>query len=305
MGKRLDIKQIIKQGETSLLLPDDKEKGGGLSWEVYLLQYKGKRYVMRRCPSLKHAKQHEKLSNRLEKHGFLPKLLGRSGKVLLYHYIEGRDLKNNEKAEAFKKLGMIAAHVNTIKSRGNPDRYFLGLLNELVKGKVTQTVKSKRRVALDIQSGIRRKLKEKALFTKEQGNEIKKIYFYLRDFAKPKIVLDIVGINPGNFRLSKEGKIYFVDVDAVKSDFKGFGINRCFKYFSKSVKKQESLRKGYESVSSMQFLNKEYRDLCNLSSLIRTINVACQTGKDYKKDIRTLLKLVDKYKNKINFSTPK
>lgn len=287
---------LMKKSQISLLLPEDKIEGGGLSGEVHLLKYKNKKYVLRKAQNLKQAKYYEFISKKLEKFGFLPKFLGRYGKNVFYEYIEGRDFRKNEVAKKFEDLRRIAAYVNSLKTNKNPERHFMLLLKQLNTGKFQTTDKIERRKMLDKKFGIKRNIYNKSLFSNKKTKNIKDIFVELKKDLKPETTLDVHGILPGNFRVTKNQKVYFVDIDAIKFSYRGFGIIICFDRFGKKKDKIKFFEKGYSSVSSFDFFTEKYEDFLSIYFLISKINVACQTGKNYKDDIKKLNGLLQKYK---------
>ncbi len=287
------MKYIIKEGEISILLPEGE--GGGLSGEVHLIKHEGKKYVVRRCKELKKAKQYEFISKKLGKYGFLPKFLGRYGKDVLYEYIEGRDLRKDEKLDVFRQLGAIAAKVNTVNSSYSHELRLDQQLKELVSGKYKTIGKAAMRVWKNRMAGEKfDKRRVKALLSKDEGENIKRIYFYLKKKVKPKVTYESNDLSGGNFRLSK-GKVYFIDVEAIKPRWKGFGIAKCFTQWAKTPKKQQAFLKGYKSVSSVKFLNKNYMDFLYLNFYVQSLNYKVKVGREYNVELRRLKVLINKY----------
>ena len=284
------MKHILKQGEISELLPENM--AGGISGEAHLVKHEGKKYVLRKCKSIKKAKYYEFLASKFEKYGFLPKFLGRYGKNVLYEYIEGRDLRIKEKGKVIEQIGKIAAYVNKLGAEENYEKRFKRQLNELVTGKFkpTQKVIIRRfRDRLDIR-------RIKALFTNQQGKEILGLYEHLEKKAKPKTSLDANDIDPNNFRLRK-GRVYFVDVEAIKPRVKGLGIAKAFIRWFKTSQSQRSFERGYRKIGKW-FFEDEYADFCYLSFLIQTLNYKAQIGRDYKHDLKRLKNLMKRYRRR-------
>jgi|WetSurMetagenome_2_1015567.scaffolds.fasta_scaffold71583_1 thiamine kinase-like enzyme len=287
------IKDILKNGKISILVPKNK---GALSGEVHLVEYQGKKYVLRRCVSSKKAKFYEEYYKKFRKYGFFPKLLGRVRNDVLFEYIEGKDLRENEPARIFYQIGRIAARINHIKVKGDMDLRFNTQLEELVTGKFRFNSKIFAR-----KNKLGRWKKPKAIMTWQQANEIKEVYDYLRKKAGPIMALDANDITDGNFRLGDNGKVYFVDIEAIKPRARGFGIAKFFMQWGKKKERQQYFEKGYNSVSPMNFFKKEYADFCFLSFLMQRINykVNLFQKQDYKEDIKRLNVIVNRYKDLI------
>ena len=282
------MKNILKEGQLSLLLPEGE--GGALSGEVYLVKHNGKKYVVRRCSNLSKAKYYESISKRLEKYGFLPKLLGRFGKDVLYEFIKGRDLRQNEKSFVFEQLGKIGSFVNKQEIKSNPNFKFNKTLRESVSGKYVPSVKVLMRRK---RSNIRKK--PKSVLSIKEANKIKKLYSYLMEKTNAQIRMDISDFVPGNFRLRKE-KVYLVDVESIKPAIKGMGVAKCFRGFCNTKRRRELFIKGYTNISSISFLDETYLDLCHLLFAIQALHFKVQVARDYKGDIEKIEELLKKYK---------
>ena len=267
----MNYKMILKEGKISRLVSDKGE--AGWSGEVNLIVYNGKKYVLRRCADVKRAKRYQKISRELEKHGFLPKLLYRIGKDVIYEYIEGRDLKKKESLKVIRQIGVICAHINKIKRRGNFDRRFKKHLSIVAKAK-------------------------NPLISKTEIKEMLRIYFNLKRKLKPLTRLDGNDLNHENFRL-KKGKVYFVDVEAISSRIELFGTGKAFlKWFTDKME-QQVFMKGYTSVKSTSFFTEDYRDLVNLAYLTQELAYSHIYGKKfkprYKTRVQELRRLLKKY----------
>jgi len=280
------MKQLLKS-EMSELMPESG--GGGLSKEVYLVKHNNKKYIIRKCDTIKRAKKYETISKKLEKQDVLPKILGRYGKDVLFEFIEGRDLTKEEDLKVFYQLGEIVAKISKLKTY-KPDNRFYTQLKELVTGNFSQNNK------VDVRRYRERldKRRIKPLFTRQQADNIKVVHDYLLKKVKPKTVLDINDVSTSNFRIRK-GKIYFVDIEAIKPRIKGLGIAKCFLKWAKTEDQQEAFRKGFERFDKW-FFEGEYADLCYLKFIIQSLNYKCQIGRDYKHDLKRLEILLNKYK---------
>lgn len=245
---------------------------GGWSKETYLITQKGKKYVVRKCKTLKKAKSYEEIERRLGKYNILPRLIKREGKNVFYEYIEGRDLSRKESKKVIEQIGKIAAHVNKIKVKGTLDDRF-----------------NKQMIYLN--------------FSKDKEKKIKKLYKFLKKKSKPKLVWDINDLNPDNFRLNKKGKVYLVDIEGIKPRAKLFCMGKgLFKWF-KSKTKKKSFKKGYQKVSSIEFFNEYYSDFILLNFLIQDINYNKKYGDKYKPRVKIrhekIEDLLVKYKTKL------
>jgi len=282
------MKHILKEGQFSPLLSEGG--GGSLSGEVYLVKYGRDKYVVRRCSNLSKSKYYELISKKLEKYGFLPKFLGRFGKDVLYEFIEGRDLRKNEKSFIFEQLGEIGAFVNKQTTKSNPQFKFNKALRELISGKYAPSAKVLMRRK---RSKIRKK--PKAVLSSKQANKIKQLYSYLLKKTKAKIRMDILDFVPGNFRL-RNGKVYLVDVESIKPAIKCMGVAKCFRVFCNTKKRKELFIKGYTNISSMDFLDETYLDLCHLLFAVQAIHFKVQVNRDFKDDLEKIETLLKKYK---------
>ena len=283
----MNLKEIIRNGKISLLMPEGE--GGALSGEAHLLLFKRKKYVLRKCPDSKKAKMYLLISKRLEKYDFLPKLIGKSGNNVVYEYIEGRDLRQNEKIDVFRQLGVICAHINQMQIKASMDKGFYQRLKELETGKYIPYQK----VILRRQrSGITEK--PKAVLSHADAAQIKKLYSLLKRKAKPKITLNPADVVPGNFRLRNK-RVYLVDVESVKPNFNGSGLAKFFLGWGKDPKRQKAFKSGYQSIASMSFINETYKDLLYLNFSITALHFKAQVIRDYSEDIELIRKMIEKY----------
>jgi thiamine kinase-like enzyme len=104
------------------------------------------------------------------------------------------------------------------------------------------------------------------------------VYHYLYKKLTLKIVLDANDVTRSNFILTKEEKVYFVDIEGIKTKVEGFGIGKLFYSWAKTPQKRNSVLKGYLSVKSTSFLTKEYLDFLTLEFAIQRLNWTHQTG---------------------------
>ena len=134
------MKNIIKEGEISLLFPEGE--GGGLTGETNLVKHNGQKFVLRKCETISKAKYYEHLSKKFEKFGFFPKLIGRIGKNVLFEYIEGRDLKGKgEKIKYIEDIGKILGTINNFKFENKNENLFLKQVKECASGNYKPSLK--------------------------------------------------------------------------------------------------------------------------------------------------------------------
>lgn len=283
------MKHLLKKGKISLLL---SETGGGLSGEVHLVTHCGEKYLLRKCAKLEKAKTYEEHAKRFEKLGFLPKMLGRFGKNVLYEYVGTRDARDKESPEIFRKIGKIAAQINKFKQKGDVDKRFKRQIEELVTGKFAFSGKViAKRAKLKVYK------KPEPVFSRPQADKILKVYELLKKKAKPTMALDINDVTKDNFRIGKNNKVHFVDIEAIKPRIKGFGIAKFFIQWGDTEQKRKNFLHGYASISSTKFLTEEYLDFLFLNFLMQRINynVNIFQWRGYKKALKKLNKIVDKY----------
>ncbi len=265
-------------------MPDGE--GGGLTGEVHLIKHDNKKYVVRKCDKLAKAIYYEHLSRIFEKNRFLPKFLGRHGKNVFYEFIEGRDLKQDEKIKIFREIGIIMAKVNGVKINKKINSEFHKLLRELETGNYGPNLKV--RIARK-----RRKIRKtpKKQLSASETNKIRKLYKRLNKILKPKLTYEITDPTYGNFRLSKN-KLYLVDIESIKIRIKGYGISKFLSGWGKLPKRKKEFLNGYNKFHSTNFLTEEYQKFIDLNFLITSLNFQAQTGKDTKQTKDKLISLI-------------
>jgi len=261
------VKQFLKNSEISRLLPDFGEEGG-LTKETHLVKKGNEKYVLRICRDMETANLYEALSKKFEKYGFLPKLLKRQGKKLLYEYIPGRDLRKSDALKLAYQVGKIAGRISETPFSGQEkidfDERFYKELDYLIR---------------------------KSIIDKQKAVHIKEKYKELRETINPKNCLEIVDPCPDNFRLSK-GKVYLVDIHAIKIDMKGRSFAKTFMKWFKTKTQRKRFEEGYNSVSSMKFLTKNYLELVYLYHLVKNIAMKARDKRDYKTQLNKLNKIL-------------
>jgi len=272
------MKEILKKGDISQII---LEGGGALTGEVHLLKHKGKKYILRKCITLKRAKFYEEVNLKLRKYSFLPKLLKRYGKNVIYEYIEGKHLKRNESMEIFEEIGKIVGRINNIKSKKMKTRFYENTKN-LLSGRFKPDIKIKMRRK---RSNIKKMPKK--IINKERYDLLRKIHKNLMGRTKAEVTWDPSDITVTNFLLVK-GKVYLVDVDSIKPALKGYGIAKFFDNWAKTPQRQKAFKKGYKSILSMKYLDKTYEELINLEFLVQRLNWHNHTGGKVSKDLKKL-----------------
>jgi len=272
------MREILKKGDISQII---LEGGGALTGEVHLLKYKGKKYILRKCVTLNRAKFYEEIEKKLGKYGFLPKIIKRYGKNLIYEYIEGRHLKRNESMKTFEEIGKIVGRINSIQSKKMKTRFYENTKN-LLSGRFKPDLKIQMRRK---RSNIKKMPKK--IIDKEKYNLLRETHKNLMKKAQAEVAWDPSDITVTNFIMSK-GKIYLVDVDSIKPALKGYGIAKFFDNWAKTPQRQKAFKKGYKSILSMKYLDKTYEELINLEFLIQRLNWHNHTGRNVGKDLKKL-----------------
>jgi Ser/Thr protein kinase RdoA (MazF antagonist) len=242
------INQILEYGKISILT---SSRGSGTTGEAHLAQLKSKKYVLRICPDKKTAEWYIFLYRRLGKYEFLPKIIESQGKYLLLEYITGRDLKEKENKKIIYKVGKICARVNKTKYAGKYKNKFLDKLTEIT---------------------------DKKIVSEEKSKQIEDMYKKLKRKVKPHLSLDIGDTTNDNFRFSKEGKVYFVDIEAIKYHIKGMSIAKAFYQWFKRPAERKSFIEGYKSEHPISYLTEDYLKLCSLIFLIQRIRFKHNKG---------------------------
>ena len=123
------MKEIILKGEY-------KEFVNGESGLTKLINYKGKNYVLRKFKTKKEAEECKKIYFKLEKFGFLPKLLYCDGNNFVFEFIPGRECKKPpENLEIIRQVARICAIVNKTKYNGSIkdlDKRFYKSVNTMI-----------------------------------------------------------------------------------------------------------------------------------------------------------------------------
>jgi hypothetical protein len=261
------MKKFLKDAEISRLFPEEQE--GGLTKETHLVKKGKEKYVLSICKKTQAADFYEALSKRLEKYGFLPKLLKRQGKRLLYEYIPGRDVRRTDALKVAYPIGQIAARISATRFPCEEEiefhDSFYQKLNYLVK---------------------------KKLIDKQTAAQIQERYENLRRHVTLETKLELVDPCEDNFRLYK-GKVYLVDIHAIKFDLKGRGFSKTFMKTFKTKTQRARFEQGYNSVSSMDFLTPDYLQFVYVYHLVKNIASKFQGKRNYASQLSRLHKLLE------------
>jgi thiamine kinase-like enzyme len=277
------MEKMLKKGKIEKLVPIN---GGGLTGEVHLLEYKSKKYILRRCRDAEAVREYISIVEKYKKYGFFPKLLGKHNTDLLFEFIDGREVRRErEFLKTFEQIGKIAAQINKVKYKGETSEKFVRRVNALVTG--------------NYKGYEKKRSKKPKIFTKKEGEKIIKTYKYLVNVCKPKIVFDINDVTHSNFIVTKKGKVFLVDIGAVRPLTKGYGVAKCFLQVSKKESQQKAFLKGYSSISSIKFLTQEYYDLIYLSFFVLKAirKVAYFESEVAPYILNKINKIVKRYKN--------
>ena len=256
--------RILKQAEITRTKLGD-------SGQTFLVKYKDKKFILRRCNNKKEADFYISIYKKLKKYNLLPKVIDRNKENILFEFIEGRNCRMNDGKKVIYQIGKICAYINKIGFR---------------KFDINKKAFYNLRTLLD-----------KRIINKEKFEEIKEFYNKLKRKIKPKVAIDPNDIYPENFRL-RRGKVYFIDIEAIKPRLKGQGIAKAFIRWFKTSKQKEEFKRGYNSVSSIKFLTEDYLRFCYLNFLLQTIGIKLRKGREFnKEDLKTInLLLKDRLK---------
>ncbi len=256
------MKSILKQGKISPLFVEGSTSG--MSREVHLVEHDGEKYVLRKCKTKERADLFENISKRFENYGIIPRFVGRHKNNLIFEYLEGRDLKSEDKKYAFK-IGELYGKVNSEKSpRGEKydyrSKFYWGLEfifdNKIIDG--------------------------------DKYELIKKKFEFLNKRVKLKFGFDIGDLTPDNFRLSK-GKIYFIDIEALNPNRTiGYGFAKAFLKWFKTEKSRREFLKGYNTNFSSEYLTKDYLQFIYVFFLITNTVSKMKNNMDYSKNLKNL-----------------
>jgi len=250
----VNIEDILKDGMITLITPVQ----GGLTKEVHLAEYRGERYILRRCNG--NADRLVRVSEGMRGTGVVPKLLERRKGDLLYEFIEGRDLTYDDVDLAYE-VGRIAGLATKIPPSDCPD----------VDGKFFKSL---------------RYLVEQEIVDPETGKRILEEYARLKpdQMESSKEVGDLI---PGNFRISDSG-VFLVDIDSVYTDLKGNCFAKAFLKWFKPLECRREFLRGYEEFADSGFLTRDYLQFVYLNFLVRKTCAWHKRGTNYRRHLDRL-----------------
>ena len=254
------MKHILKEGVRSKF-----EKG--IVSKVELIEYDGKKYVLRTFKSKKKADYYSSILKKLKKYKFTPKILYQNKRQVLFEFIEGRDCKESDASRAAYQVGKICAAINKLKNLEsyNLNRKFNTFLNLIERRNV---------------------------ISKTDAKSARNLYKMLYRKLKPKIALDANDVYAENFRIV-HGKLYLVDVEAIRPTIKGYGIIKGFNRWFQKSKQQKDFLKGYNSIGNTKFLTEDYLKFANLFFYARSIALRLMfNNSPHGIDVDRLLKLL-------------
>jgi len=256
------MKNVIEQGEIAKLRSDSGV--GGITGEMHLVKHDGKKYALRICLDEKRAEDYSAIYSNIEQHGFFPKLLYREGRHFLFEYLEGRDCTLKDGPEIAYEVGKIFGLINSaplnFSKNFNADKKFFSDLDFLLKN---------------------------GLIDSERLEKIKKMHTELRGKVDLKMVAEISDCIPSNFRISN-GKVFLVDIEAVKYRFRGRGIAKAFLRWFKKEEERKKFIEGYSSVAPVDFLTKEYLQFSYLYYLVINTRFKLENKKAYDNNLKQL-----------------
>lgn len=253
------IEQILNT--KNYLLPKHAHEGGATK-ETHFAFYNKKKYVLRICNNEKSKKYCHEAFKKFGKTKIMPRLIEEKDNYFLIEFIIGRDLEEvkGENNKTLKQVGRILALVNAEKKEFDYKASLKKYLRYISKNKV---------------------------LSKEDLLDTKKL---LKKLSKIRLItcLDISDLTADNFRLSKEGKVYLVDIGAIKPKFAGFGITKAFFQWIKTEKQQQAFKEGYNSISSIDFYSGDYKILSELFFVIQVIYYKHLQNKNYDAYLKRL-----------------
>lgn len=240
---------------------------GAISGESFLvISNEGKPYKLRCCSDENKAKEIEKI---IRLNPAAPKFYGREDRFLLSDWIEGEHPKPSpEMAYQIGKLMGEVHALENIRDDKKADNFFNDLLTNISK---------------------------KNIFDEKTTNRIKEAYFKLKEKLKIDIVLEFHDMHHKNFKVDKDGKLYYVDEDGFGHKIKGLGLVKPLLKKNNWLKGYEKeFWKGYEEHHSKDYFDKDYQKFVLFVQLIRSISSKVQKPNiedysDYSKEKKLIL----------------
>lgn len=216
------MKNILQKGKLSRL-------EGGDSGKTFLLEFKGKRFVLRNYVDEKTATYYAKICRELK--GSVPKVFFQEQNKLLFEYVEGRDCTKADALAVAARVGELCARINKLPKQG-----------------LEEKLNIKKSVSL---------LKKHQLLTTDELNTAKELYLELKKKLRPTVSMDFDDVYPENFRLDKKGNIYLVDIECMEPKIKGSGIGKAFIKWFKTLEERKQFLKGYARIARPEFLTQD------------------------------------------------
>lgn len=223
----------ILQRATRSKLPGAKSEG------VFLLVYRGKKFVLRTYEDETTANRYAIICKRLR--GFVPNICFQGKNQLLFEYIKGRDCTKADALRVARRVGELCARIHKLRKRGSLKQ-------------------------LNLQNSIAL-FKKHEILTNEELDTAKLLYLQLKRELKPNITMDLADIYPENFRLRK-GNLYLVDIECMEPKIKGSGIGKAFMKWFKTANERKQFIRGYSKIASPKFLTSEMLTFLYLNFLI-------------------------------------
>lgn len=261
------MKDVILKGEY-------KEFANGESGLTKLIDYKGKKYVLRRFKTKKESKECKKIYSKLERFGFLPKLLYSKESNFIFEFIPGRECKKPpENLEIVRQVAEIYALVNKTKynfSIKNLDKIFYKSVN---------TILCKKRI------------------NKNESLKIKKAYKKFKFQVNPVPSLEVWDVHQGNFILNRK-KVYLVDVGGINVNFKGIGIIKSYSWF-KTNRQRKAFEEAYNKILPIKFMNESYTNFLIFVYYVNSISERMLKEKEWGEGSKNRLNKVKELTTKI------
>ena len=256
------MKNILKEGRTKIF----KRGDGG---QTFLLTHKGKRYILRKCSTKKEADFYSSILKRLRKYDIMPKLYYQDKKNLILEYIQGRHVRKKDTLDVANQVGKICGIISKLKSKEkyNINQKFDYMLNILLKNKI---------------------------INKNRKKKIKSYYIKQKKKINPKSIIDINDVHSENFKV-RNGKVYFVDIEAIKPRIKGRGIIKALKKWFTTKEEEKAFLKGYNSTSSSKFLTPQYKEFLTFYFFVTDLGRKVKDKKKHnKKIVNNILSIIEK-----------
>lgn len=255
------IKEILKKAKIKSM---SLEGGIGSTGEAHLAVLNKKKYLLRICKDNETAEKYFKYYNKFKKYNFLPRLLDKKDHYLLFAFINGEVCNHKETKKVIAQIGRICAIINKSKEKWNCEEYF------------------SKRIA---------KIEEKKILDRGRIDKVKELYLNLKTKVRIQTSLDANDVTNDNF-IKKTGKVYFVDIEAIKPTIKGYGIAKAFFSWFKEEKEREYFREGYNTISPISFFNTNYMKLATLLFIVQRLNFKFDKGE--RGIVKLTIKKLDK-----------